>query len=126
MDLKIPDKLTFKRKEVIKITRLDGKVLDYWEKEFGGLNPVVNKLGEKFYTKKDVETIVKIKQMLIVEKRDKEEIKKTIGSSPGNSAGFAHYKADSINKTDNKNRDTLNLIRKGLQEILTLLNKNVK
>lgn len=123
MDLKIPDKLTFKRKEVIKITRLEGKVIDYWEKEFGGLNPVVNKLGEKFYTKKDIETILKIKQMLIAEKRKKEEIKKAIRDSYGN---HVEQKTDNLVKKDKNNLDTLNLIRNGLQEILTILDKHVK
>lgn len=125
MDLKIPDKLTFKRNEVIKITRLEGKVIDYWEKEFGGLKPMVNKLGEKFYTKKDVETILEIKQMFIVEKKDKEDIRKAIMESFGDRTEAA-ISRPGAEKMEKKNLDTLNLIRDGLQEILTILDKNVK
>ncbi|MCK5058176.1 MAG: MerR family transcriptional regulator [Candidatus Aminicenantes bacterium] len=115
MELKIPDKLTFKRNEVTRLTRLDGKVIDYWEKEFGGLKPVVNKFGEKFYTKKDVEIILNIKRMLIGEKRNKEDIKKIINED---------Y-AEPVEKEKN-NRNTLKLVRKGLQEILTILDKHGK
>ena len=45
---KIPDKLTFKRKEVMQLSKLDGRVLDYWEKEFGAFAPVINQSGEKY------------------------------------------------------------------------------
>ena len=79
MDFEIPDRLTFKRKEVIRITKLDGKVLDYWENEFVTLSPVVNKTGEKFYTKKDIELILNIKQWFILERKPKEEVKEMLG-----------------------------------------------
>ena len=39
-EIKIPDKLTFRRKEVMQLAKLDGRVLDYWEKEFGAFAPV--------------------------------------------------------------------------------------
>jgi len=123
MELKIPDKLTFKRNEVTRLTRLDGKVIDFWEKEFGGLKPVVNKLGEKFYTKKDIEIILSIKQMLIGEKRNKEDIKKIIN---GDSVEPVEKKAVEPAKKEQNNRNTLKLVRKGLQEILTILDKRVK
>ncbi len=125
MDLRVPDKSTFKRREVIKITRLDGKVLDFWESEFGGLKPIVDKLGEKFYTRQDVEVILKIKQMLVVEKRDKTEIKKTIGNN-SSERGKPGEAAPSLQKTGGNNRHTLGIIKNGLQEILTILDKNVK
>ena len=121
MDFKIPDKLTFKRKEVINITKLDGKVLDYWEEEFGGLAPVINNEGEKFYTKKDVELILTIKQLLVVEKKEKSEVKKIINrESMQVEVNEIHFKKskDNINK--------LGTIKSSLKEILTLLDKNDK
>ena len=71
----IPDKLTFRRKEVMQLAKLDGRVLDYWEKEFCAFAPVVNQSGEKFYSRRDVEVILAIKQWLIQEKCDKGKIK---------------------------------------------------
>ncbi len=124
MDYKIPDKLTFKRAEVIRFTKLDGKVIDYWEKEFGGITPVVNKLGEKFYTKQDVELILKIKQLMIVEKMEKSRIKKIIGQEGGEDS-----MEEPVEKgvgTGKINADKLKNIKTGLEEILTILNKNGK
>ena len=123
MDYKIPDKLTFKRAEVIRITKLDGKVIDYWEREFGGITPVVNKLGEKFYTRQDVELILKIKQLMIVEKMEKARIKKIIGEARG------EFVREPVGKgVENKeiDSDKLKNIKNGLEEILTILKKNGK
>jgi len=119
MDFKIPDKLTFKRKETINITSLDGKVLDYWEKEFGVINPVINKVGEKFYTRKDIEVILKIKQLLIVEKLEKSRIKKIIKNDYGN------YN-DNITDSTKLSADKLKTIKTSLKEILTIIDKNGK
>lgn len=119
MDFKIPDKLTFKRKEAMNITSLDGKVLDYWEKEFGAINPVINKMGEKFYTRRDIEVIFKIKQLLIVEKIKKSKIKEIIQ----NDYGISNVNIKkSVKLSDNK----LKSIKTGLKEILTIINKNGK
>jgi len=123
MDYRLPDKLTYKRPEVIKITRLDGKVIDFWEKEFGGIAPVVNSAGEKFYTRQDIELILKIKQLMIVEKMEKSGIKKIISETKGNSIENNH---ENSVKSQKINADKLKMIRTGLEEILTLLDKNGK
>ncbi len=123
MDYQLPDKLTFKRPEVIKITRLDGKVIDFWEKEFGGISPVVNKAGEKFYTRQDIELILKIKQLMIVEKMEKSRIKKIIAEIDGDSIENNH---ENRVKNQKIKIEKLKMIRTGLEEILTLLDKNGK
>ena len=121
MDYNIPDKLTFKRKEVVNLTKLDGKVIDYWEKEFGGLKPVVNQMGEKFYSRKDVEMILKIKQLLIVEKKEKSEVKEIIKNEM---TDVFVEKQDF--KRNEKNKKRLSTIKSSLKEILTILDKNDK
>ncbi len=122
MNFKIPDKLTFKRLEVIKLTKLEGRVLDYWEREFGGLNPVVNQLGEKFYTRQDVEIILKIKQLLIVEKKDKTNVRRFLRRLQGDTV-----KEEELERLVGKDHaETLQVIKSKLQEILTILDKNVK
>lgn len=119
MDFKIPDKLTFKRKEAINITSLDGKVIDYWEKEFGIINPVINKMGEKFYTRRDIEAIFKIKQLLIVEKLEKSRIKEIIKND------YENYN-DNITDSTKMSADKLKTIKTSLNEILTIIDKNGK
>lgn len=117
----IPDKLTFRRKEVMQLAKLDGRVLDYWEKEFQAFAPVVNRSGEKFYSRRDVEVILAVKQWLIKEKRDKNEIKDLLLQHFGDLAGAA-----SAAGGDAVDPEKLRRIRRGLDEILTLLAKDDK
>ncbi|UCH92983.1 MAG: MerR family transcriptional regulator [Candidatus Aminicenantes bacterium] len=125
----IPDKLTFKRTEVIKLTKLDGKVIDYWQKEFGRFAPTVNQTGEQFYTKKDVELILKIKQWLIVEKIEKSKIKEMLNREPdipGVNSEKINNNRDFGAEIQNIPLDKLKIIKHHLQEILTILDKNDK
>jgi DNA-binding transcriptional MerR regulator len=118
---KIPDKLTFRRKEVMQLAKLDGRVLDYWEKEFAAFVPVVNQSGEKFYSRRDVEAILAIKKWLIQEKRDKTQIKDLLLRNFGELAGAVELEGQ-----DPVNPEKLKKIRHGLKEILTLLAKDDK
>ena len=58
------EKLFYKIGEVSVITGLAPYVLRYWETEFPFLHPRKSRGGQRVYLKKDVETILKIKQML--------------------------------------------------------------
>lgn len=118
----IPDKLTFRRKEVMQLAKLDGRVLDYWEKEFQAFAPVVNRSGEKFYSRRDVEVILAVKLWLIKEKRDKNEIKDLLLQNFGDLAGTA----PAASGGDAVDPEKLRRIRHGLDEILTLLAKDDK
>ncbi|MEN8154237.1 MAG: MerR family transcriptional regulator [Acidobacteriota bacterium] len=122
MGINIPDKLTFKKREVINLTRLDGKVLDYWEKEFDNLNPVVNKNGDKFYTRIDIDLILRIKELLIEKKSNKEETKKLIYDE------FNGIEKVDIQKKkiDKDKLGQLNIVKNGLKDILTILDKDDK
>ncbi|MDD8012350.1 MAG: MerR family transcriptional regulator [Acidobacteriota bacterium] len=120
-EIKIPDKLTFKRKEVIQLAKLDGRVLDYWEKEFAAFAPMVNQSGEKFYSRLDVEVILAVKKWLIQEKRDKGLIKDLLRQHFTNVAN-----GTSTQGTDPVDPGKLQKIRSTLREILTLLAKDDK
>lgn len=61
---KIPDKLFFSIGEVSKIVEIEPHILRYWEKEFKQTRPKRNKKGERNYTKKDIETMLKLKSLL--------------------------------------------------------------
>jgi DNA-binding transcriptional MerR regulator len=121
MDFKLPDKLTFRKKEIINITRLDGKVIDYWEKEFGGIRPVVNNIGEKFYTRQDLELLLRIKQLLIVEKLEKDEVREIMK----NESRF-QPNSNSASPVNELKKEKLQSIKDQLREILTILDKNDK
>ena len=103
------------------MTKLDGRVLDFWESEFGGFVPVVNNLGEKFYTRQDVELILKIKKFLFEEKVEKTRIKEMLrADTPPPSP---KVEAADNGKWWPQRRD---LIKSRLKEILTLLDKRDK
>jgi DNA-binding transcriptional MerR regulator len=58
------ERLFYKISEVSKITGLESYVLRYWETEFPILRPQKSRGGQRIYQKKDIETVLKIKQML--------------------------------------------------------------
>ena len=64
MDKSIPNKLFFKIGEVCEITDTQPYVLRYWESEFPALAPAKNSSGQRIYRRKDIETVLRIKQLL--------------------------------------------------------------
>jgi DNA-binding transcriptional MerR regulator len=60
----IPDKLYFRIGEVANLCRLPAYVLRFWESEFPQLKPVKSSTGQRMYRKRDVESVLHIKQLL--------------------------------------------------------------
>ena len=79
-------KLYYSISEVSKLTGLEQYILRYWESEFEQLKPSKNRAGNRIYTNKDIQLILKIKELL----RDK---KYTI-------EGAKQIIEDSLNKED--------------------------
>jgi DNA-binding transcriptional MerR regulator len=117
----IPEKLTFKRKEVMQLAKLDGRVLDYWEKEFAAFTPVTNQSGEKFYSRRDVEVILKIQEWLNRDQCDKNKIKALLLQNFGEIDNGQPTAAPGP-----LDHEKVKRIRRGLDEILTLLAKDDK
>jgi len=67
MDKEIPNKLFFKIGEVCEITDTQPYVLRYWESEFPALAPAKNSSGQRIYRRRDIETVLRIKQLLYEE-----------------------------------------------------------
>ena len=61
---KIPNKLFFKIGEVCELAGVEPFVLRYWETEFPSLAPQKGKTGHRVYRRKDVEMVLKIKNLL--------------------------------------------------------------
>lgn len=114
-DVLIPEKLYFRIGEVARLCRLPAYVLRFWETEFPQLKPVKSNTGQRMYRRKDVESVLKIKQLLYEE-------------------GFTIAGARQHLRTDVKGdkkqpplpfpaRSTasLNHVRQGLRDILTML-----
>ena len=60
----IPDKLYFKIGEVSELLGVEPYVLRYWETEFPVLSPKKSGTGHRLYRRKDVELLLRIKQLL--------------------------------------------------------------
>ena len=60
----IPDKMFFRIGEVSQLTGVKPYVLRYWESEFRLLRPTKNSSGQRVYRRRDVETILEIKDLL--------------------------------------------------------------
>src|ERR1700756_889336 len=111
----IPEKLYFRIGEVARLCRLPAYVLRFWETEFPQLKPVKSSTGQRMYRKRDVENVVRIKQLLYEEGytiagarqhlRDEGKTDKTQVALP-----FPSHSPASLQH-----------IRQGLQEILTIL-----
>jgi DNA-binding transcriptional MerR regulator len=63
-DILIPEKLYFRIGEVARLCRLPAYVLRFWETEFPQLKPVKSSTGQRMYRRRDVESVVRIKQLL--------------------------------------------------------------
>jgi DNA-binding transcriptional MerR regulator len=60
----IPDKLYFRIGEVSRLSRLPAYVLRFWETEFPQLKPVKGSTGQRMYRRRDVENVLRIKNLL--------------------------------------------------------------
>jgi len=63
----IPEKLYFRIGEVAQIVGVAPHVLRYWEGEFREISPVKSRTNQRRYRRRDVERILKIKELLYQE-----------------------------------------------------------
>jgi len=64
----IPDKLYFRIGEVSKIADLPTHVLRFWESEFPRIRPKRTASGQRLYTRRDIDLILHIKNLLYEKK----------------------------------------------------------
>src|ERR1700757_5513896 len=114
-EILIPEKLYFRIGEVARLCRLPAYVLRFWETEFPQLKPVKSNTGQRMYRRRDVENVVRIKQLLYEEGY-------TIagGRQHLRDEGKGDKKKVSLPFATNSPAN-LRQIRQGLQDILTIL-----
>src|SRR5215213_5166551 len=66
--LRIPEKLFFRIGEVCELIKVQPHVLRYWETEFPMLAPQKNRAGQRVYRRRDVEMVMRIRDLLYEEK----------------------------------------------------------
>jgi len=119
----IPDKAQFRPEEVVRLTRLDTRVLTFWAKEFEGINPIRLDTGQMVYTKVAVERILTIKHLLVEERLDKENVRNKLKESL---TADKTVVTKQVLKSPSEKQKTLNQIKQGLKEILTILDRDAK
>jgi DNA-binding transcriptional MerR regulator len=105
----IPDKLFFRIGEVCEIVGVEPYVLRFWETEFPNLAPGKSNSGHRVYKKKDVENVLRIKELLY-------DRGYTI-------AGARKYLSQSRVAKRSERDQVLLQVRNGLKDILTLLRR---
>src|SRR5215813_14879619 len=68
VESRIPEKLFFRIGEVCELIKVQPHVLRYWETEFPMLAPQKNRAGQRVYRRKDVEMVLRIRDLLYEEK----------------------------------------------------------
>ena len=115
--------------EVCEITDTQPYVLRYWESEFPALAPAKNSSGQRIYRRRDIETVLRIKQLLYEEGFTIAGAKKRLESemstradtpAPAGEAGSDGAGGDA------RTRAALKEVKDQLREILTLLDRNDK
>jgi DNA-binding transcriptional MerR regulator len=135
MDRQIPNKLFFKIGEVCEITDTQPYVLRYWESEFPALAPAKNSSGQRIYRRRDIETILRIKQLLYEEgftiagakKRLEVEMAGRVDTpmpQPLPSLGDTPQPQPAPSDDGGSRSAALREVREQLREILTLLERN--
>ena len=130
MDRQIPNKLFFKIGEVCELTDTQPYVLRYWESEFPALAPAKNSSGQRIYRRRDIETILRIKQLLYEEGFTIAGAKKRLeveltgrAETPVPAPPNSNTPPASTPPADPA-RHALREVRDQLREILTLLDRN--
>lgn len=60
----LPAKLYFRIGEVAQLVGVEAHVLRYWETEFRSVRPQKSARGQRVYSRRDVETLVRVKDLL--------------------------------------------------------------
>jgi DNA-binding transcriptional MerR regulator len=110
----IPDKLFFRIGEVSQIVGVEPYVLRYWESEFRGLSPKKSSSGQRMFRKKDVELLLRIRELLYDRKFTIDGARKVLAESVSKST--SEVQAELFGGAD-----PLPEIRKQLAEILKLV-----
>src|SRR2546423_15465379 len=111
----IPEKLYFRIGEVATLCHLPAYVLRFWESEFPQLKPVKSSTGQRMYRKRDVENVLRIKQLLY------DQGFTISGARQHLRAEIKTAKTQAAIPFPSRSAPEIQHIRQGLREILNLL-----
>ena len=103
----IPKKSFFKNDEVSGLTGIKPYVLRFWEKEFLEINPLVSSSGQKLYEAKDIEVVMRIKELLYKEKLSIEDAKSRLRQENSIEESIEVRESDLLKKEDEESSSPL-------------------
>lgn len=117
-------KLYYSIGEVCKLTGLKSYVLRYWETEFRELRPPKNRAGNRTYRKKDIDTILRIKELLYDKKFTIDGARNQLAITPQFVEEKKEDKSTPSVTQVSSNKDTTVLleVRDQLKSILDIIN----
>ena len=111
-------KLYYSISEVSEITKLKAYVLRYWETEFSQLSPPKNRAGNRTYRQKDIEIILKIKDLLYDKKYTIDGARNCLRGKDSNGSADNNSQVKS-----DKDKIILSKIKDELKSILSIISK---
>ena len=105
-------KLYYSIGEVSKMVGLKAYVLRYWETEFKQLSPPKNRAGNRTYRQKDIDLILKIKELLYNNKYTIEGARSLLSS-----------KSDQNKSSGNTNSEAISILKIELEKIISIINE---
>ena len=112
-----PEKEFFSIGEASEITRVAPYVMRYWETEFRLLRPSRRESGQRRYSRKDLETILKIKDLLYIKRFTIPGAKKFLSDEKRNAGEQVKMELSDTGAAV----DILKETRETLEDILTVL-----
>jgi len=128
----VPQKLYYKIREVCEIVGVEAHVLRFWETEFPSLSPPKSKSGQRTYRPKDIELLLRIRNLLYEEGYTISGARKRLSAkSPaaGSKAEVPAARSRGVRKqpkptkTAGPKADRLDKVKSELENILTLLDR---
>jgi DNA-binding transcriptional MerR regulator len=123
----LPPQTYFSIGEVSRLTQVKPYVIRYWESQFGALRPPRRDSGQRKFTQKEVDTILRIKELLhgrrftIAGARKILQQEARRGPSQLTMAPVDAALGAPANSAASGNSDSVRVIRKDLEEALRLL-----
>ena len=111
-------KLYYSISEVSEITKLKAYVLRYWETEFSQLSPPKNRAGNRTYRQKDIEMILRIKDLLYDKKYTIDGARNCLKGKDSEASAGNYSQGNS-----DKDKIILSKIKDELRSILSIISK---
>ncbi len=113
----LPPKLYFRIGEVAELVGVEPHVLRYWEREFRSIRPTKSAKGQRVYSRRDVENLMRVRELLYNEGFTSAGAKKKLPRS-----GVEPRDADDSAMVDGaKTRDQLLAMREEVEAFLAEL-----